>query len=320
MTTATSIPSSPMTITFIDPITGVGTASGKPEYDPMYKGKRGRFSGIPDERGVYIWGMNVTLDGKDYFAPWCVGEGNLRTRLKDHYRRMNSKGDSNEELFDFSQATYCTADIKSLEASMDQYDSCVNSITKKGGTDKLDAAILVPKLIFWQDNRFLYHKCGTYNGERKYDIKHRSAIMPGGLLDTINASNHGSQALGLKGRIEQCKKNFEHGFYFIYWRLPEKGSVSREVVNGIDKKRLTDGQTKSLANEAKNDLRAVEHATKVALKQVGIPTTAEAYLEKPKNVGGYPGLTISLPSKLLTRDLDPKPWHRAIQVPAFRKP
>lgn len=137
--------SSTSVIQFIDPITGEGTPDGKPQYDPL----KGDFSNIPKVPGVYIWGMKVQVGTKDYFAPWCVGQSkDLRDRLQSkHYNRLRSAGNYNEELFDFSHASYCVNDLVDLFASMKRYDDTVNH--PPSGIPKLQNAVLVDKLIFW---------------------------------------------------------------------------------------------------------------------------------------------------------------------------
>lgn len=225
------------TITFIDPITGEGTQSGKPEYDPT--SKPSNFSNIPDELGVYIWGMRVLVNGNEYFAPWCVGEGKLRTRLKDHYNRLCSTGSSNEELFDFGLSQYTTDDIQARYRSMSVYDTVVNltPLTES----KLERAVPVPHLIFWQDPHFIFRRLGVLpEGPPKGKTDHRGAI------DLLNL--HDSRGIsGLGMRIAACKGNFDYGFYFLY----------AKQVAGMATKQM-------------------EHATKNALKSFWITTTAKA--------------------------------------------
>lgn len=286
------------TITFIDPTKTNCSTTKKPQYDPV--NRPWDFSGIPDKPGVYIWGMKVQVNGKGYFAPWYVGESiGLQGRLEEHYFGLFSRGSCNYGLYDFSQAAYSVDDIRTLYDSMRKYDSFVNKIGTKGGTHKLDAALNnVPKLIFWQDNRFLHHKStGTYTDIPKYDIRDQSGIMPGGLLDDIGTTG----AKDLKDRITKCKQNFDNGFYFLYWPWAKDRSFSIEVLTDILNPDLTDKQQKkarkAMENIPKAAIRAIEHATKRALYQVEIPTIAESYLEKDGNVGGYPAVTIDLPTQ-----------------------
>lgn len=255
---------------FIDPTQAKCMTTGEKQYDPV--NRPWDFSCIPEGRGVYIWGMKVKVNGATYFAPWCVGEGRLRERIETHYFGLCSRGSYKEELFDFSQDEYSISDIRRLYQAMNEYDHKVRkagkSDLKSGKFPKLDAACLIDRLIFWQDNRFLHHKStGTYKGVLKYDIHDQSAIMPSGWLDVIHAKDPDSKAMDLKARITKCKKNFDHGFYFLYV-LQVDGTSTKQM----------------------------EHATKDALKKVGIYTTADAK-------GGYADTTIELPDTPFVHDL-----------------
>lgn len=283
------------TITFIDPITGEGAPSGELQYDPKKSLK-----GVPDAPGVYIWGMKVKVNGKDYFAPWCVGEGQLRTRLFDHYNRMT--GSSNEELFDFSAASFSRADIQRLYHSMCVYDAIVNHAPKKRrghhASVKLPRAVVVPDLIFWNDRHFIPLRFGqTPAGPSGIGCDSSFAIQQ---LRSIGTP-YAQQAIR---RIQQCKQNFTCGFHFLYWEHPETWFLTKDAKSAFgDLKQL-------LASNKENDQRiasarkrafkpateAFEYATKDALKSIGIFTTAEAKLENGKN-GGYPAVTIELPTQ-----------------------
>ncbi|MBK8582434.1 MAG: hypothetical protein IPL86_11545 [Flavobacteriales bacterium] len=242
-------------IQFIDPITGEGTPDAKPQYDPVNAPTD--FSRIPDERGVYIWGMKVRVGSANHFAPWCVGESErLRNRLfKDHYGKLCSSGNHNEELFDFSRATYSAQDLVDLYVSMKQYDDTVNQ--SRSGIAKLQNALLVDKLIYWQNALFFYSKCNIPypGGVNRMNRSHQQAVCASGLLDSLKTAD----AALIKKKILDCKRSFDHRFYFIYC-----------VLKGGEK------------------LEQPEHSTKQALRQIGIFTTA-------KGQGGYPRFQINLP-------------------------
>lgn len=93
------------------------------------------------------------------------------------------------------------------------------------------------------------------SGKSEHDVSHGVVVATGGLLDTFNTS----EAALLKDKIVACKGNFERGFYFIYC-----------VLKGGEK------------------LEQPEHATKQALRQIGIFTTAMGR-------GSYPRFQIDLP-------------------------
>lgn len=271
------------TIVFIDPTRTPRQGTGQYQYDPVHR--PWDFSHIPEVPGVYIWGMKVVVDGKEYFAPWNVGEGKLRNRLETHYFGLFSRGAYNEELFDFSALQYTKYEIKALYDSMEQYDRMDRS-------EKLLQVVNIPKLIFWQDNRFLYHKCtDNFHNVAPYNIKDQSAIMPGGLLDRIHAQHPGSNAMSLKARIESCKRNFDHGFQFFY--CLHKSSTSTSKADGMDKTKM----------------RSIEHAVKSALKQLHVHTTAKA-------TGSFGPTKVQFPKETnLIHDLWNEARTREVDVP-----
>lgn len=264
--------SSSVLIQFIDPITGEGTQNSKPEYDPV--NRPWKFSCIPDEPGVYIWGMKVTVNGIEYFAPWCVGEGKIRTRLAGHYKRLCPKGDSNEELFDFSASIYSVDRIQELYGSMCVYDVIVNHAPQNA--IKLSRAATVPNLIFWNDQHFMPTRFGLPTiGPPKQGSKTSDALNQLCAIGTARARQ-------MLNQIQDCKANFNNGFYFLY----------ALKVDGIKTTQM-------------------EHAAKNALKSAWIYTTAKAQ-------GAYPSVIIQLPSRTdLIHDLWSPPGLRTITVPKW---
>lgn len=305
-----------MTITFIDPI---NPASGG-LYDPVKK--RCDLSGIPDKPGVYIWGPMVHVDGHDFFAPCYVGEtgkkDGLQGRLKEHYHGQRSNGGSRKELFDFSKQKYTCEELQARYHSMCVYDTIVNH--KLHGRSKLDLAIPVPHLIYWQDPHFMYRRCALpVVGPAGSRSTQASALQ---LLKQIDPPDRS----GLQSRIGLCKANFDHRFYCLYWEHPTNWFLTDDARNAylsieaIKHSRLAVKQKQEAINVAhekafKPGLEAMEYATKDALKSIGVYTTAEAKLEKSKH-GKYPAVTIVLPETRMVHDLWSPPRVRTIKVDA----
>ena len=225
--------------------------------------------------GVYIWGLRLNIEGKCHFVPCYAGEGILRIRLNDHYK-VRTGVDSNQGLYDFSQSQYIISDIQARYHSMGIYDSIVN---KAGYKSRINHAAHIPHLIYWQDPNFFYDRCqqkGPVSVREK--VNHLEAII---LLNQIHTLHSSNEALRLRQLIEKTKTNFDHSFYFIY----------AEKVDGMKTTEM-------------------EHATKNALKTIGLFTTSNA-------AGGYPAATIHLPSGTpMAHDLWTPAGTRTISVPA----
>lgn len=263
-----------MTITFIDPTKTKDPNSKRNLYNPDTPGD---FDLIPQEPGVYIWGLKVKVEDEARFIPCYVGEtgrdpkkGGLQKRLEKHYHGLRSGVNYRKELFDFSATSYSKEDVQKIYRSMCAYDTVVNPAE---GRQKLDLAIHVPDLIYWQDDRFLYDKCGKPRPTFGTDRNQREAI------DLLRQWK--SEAQDLLARIENTKQNFEKHFYFIY-STQMAGLKTTQV----------------------------EHATKNALKSVWVFTTADAK-------GKYPQVIIQLPTQTrMVHDLWSPPGVRSIKVVA----
>jgi len=94
-------------------------------FDPL---AAGAFNGIPDEPGVYIVGVKISVDvdGKNIakFCPLYVGEtNNLRRRISDHHDPNHANARLEDSLLNFTKELFdITLDVSMLYHSIKQWN------------------------------------------------------------------------------------------------------------------------------------------------------------------------------------------------------
>ncbi len=247
-----------MTVTFIDPI-----ANGA-YFGPIPARPYGFTNLLNGVNGVYIYGVKLTIEEQgEKFVPLYVGTSfnkkrGLRGRLITHYTSLKSGGNSLKELYDLSNIITIN-DIVNLYGHMLLYNGFANN-------NPLNAARLaIPSLIWFNNAAFFNIKLGL-------QPPITSTYIPNtGQLNSLGANGDlqliGTQAaLNLEAEIIATKQIFTANFHFIYATL---ANIEQQVD-------LTYPNLPIVNRRGANVLARVEFATKIALQQVGINTTANA--------------------------------------------
>jgi hypothetical protein len=215
------------------------------------------------EKGVYIYGLRLKIDGELKFIPIVVGESDdLHRRLfTEHYKEKfdnplsillgipsNASGDA-KEIWDFSKRNYQLNELIAIYNDLSYYDSQLYSRNKC-----LNVATL-SHLIFFQNSDFFHLKHNAIPLVNKIKVKTENSIDV--LINLIN--NGGINVIDVKqhiGKILSTLVNFRDNFYFVYAK------------NDLDNAEL------DFNNEV---IRLdIEKQTKDKLKLINIHTTADA--------------------------------------------
>lgn len=204
--------------------------------------------------GIYIYGLRLNIKGQGKkFVPMYVGIAeDLKKRLYDnHFKQENysDKKTSKKEIFDFSKNKHSIKEIVERYRDMLVYDQ----VTNCGGIQRPTISYL-KHLIWFQDLTFYNIKLGFCNcpyNTYKNDSNHLETLKQNGFLDKLHSLNPFLGVEAIKLKCIETKKQFDTDFYFVYatWDNNEIGKI-----------KVTDA----------------ELATKKALNQIGIHTTAKA--------------------------------------------
>lgn len=264
------------TVTFLDPTETLvdPKVGGIYQYDQKNPGD---FSHVPDEAGVYIYGLKICVGGVFKFVPLYVGDdkSNIQTRITEHYTGMYHLGSSKKELFKILQKM-SQNEIKSLYDDMAYYDSFGKGNASDGKGNPLDVRRLSINSLIWFNNaKFFDIKLNLAENTSKYltPSGHLASIYPKkGDLDVIARP----RALVLKKRIENVKNLFTTNFHFVYTTYNQINPISSITIPALEKGEDKKKHTAKLNNQKKLMLSDAESATKSALKKIGIHTTADA--------------------------------------------
>ena len=231
---------------------------------------------IPDKPGVYIVGVKIQVNGQgEKFCPLYVGiMDNLRTKIKGHWD-TNNKITATGELNSFKEIFDLSCDITLIYKQMKLYD-------EKNEGKKSHAFLFnsIKNLVWFNNQHFFnnYLKLTKSNSTYSDGKGHTDSIKAGGDLDRIatKASSH------LKKRICDVKEIYTNKYFYVYSQLKD---ITQEIVkdsknplysesieynkNEIYKLKRKNGPGKTISE-------SVEHATKEALKLIGIYTTAKS--------------------------------------------
>jgi hypothetical protein len=221
-------------------------------------------------RGVYVYGLKLGLIGKELFIPLYVGISNdLMARLWQHYEEENTTGNSKKEVFNLSNRS-TLADLNNLYHDMSEYD-------QYSGVHPLRFDI--PSLIWFNHRSFFDHRLGLPMGTSNYNNGHQDSVGLNGDLDILHGLFPVNGALDLKNKISRTKRLFDCNYYFIYANLT---TVVQSIQNGplfekSNEYRSTNVWAVGKKNgQGKDIAERMEYATKVALRRIGIHTTAKA--------------------------------------------
>lgn len=218
-----------------------------------------------DCKGIYIYGLRLTVDNHRKFVPLYVGTAkNLGYRLFDEHFKQESfpgTGSSLKEIFDFSKSIFTIKDIQDRYLEMLIYDIATNR--RRGIQQPL---VYYLKFLIWFQNINLFNiKLATnlFDG----NSNHKKTIKVGGDLDSIPIAED------LKKSIVSTKQKFNDDYYFVYATFDHielKGDIDlyKEFKDFINNWQGEFGE--------ENFFKRIELATKTALNQINIHTTAKA--------------------------------------------
>ncbi len=271
------------TVTFLDP-TITRAANGQFEYDPTNPGD---FSNVPKKPGIYIYGLKINIVDNRHplFVPLYVGndKSNIQQRIIEHYTGMYHLGSSRKELFEILQKM-SQNEIKSLYDDMAYYDSFGKGNASDGKENPLDERRLnINSLIWFNNAKFFDIKLKLKIGTSKYLAQsgHLASIYPIiGDLCLIGTP----ESLVLKNGIKKVKNLFTTNFHFVYTTYNQINSISSITIPALEKGEDKKKHTAKLNNQKKLMLSDAESATKIALKEIGIHTTAAAKKKLSQNM------------------------------------
>ncbi len=288
-----------MNVTFHHPPTK--TANPFRDFDPTNRAH------YPDGTGVYIYGLrlniveddmktetqlytenNVPLNAHENwkFVPLYTGiahaykannkanagEG-LRDRLRQHYREERIDGQSEKEMFDFSLNKYSLTDLIDRYNDMGYYDSFL------GKHGKLKKIYSIPHLIWWQNLVFYLLRYGVNPLIAILDSKQFKTIKPGGDFDGYIIPNYPritADINSIRDKIIATKERFNDHFYYVYAQFKDINHNLTQEPPHISNMELPALWQPVGINPDEHLLNGIEHATKQALKGIGINTTAKS--------------------------------------------
>ena len=248
-------------------------------------------------KGIYIYGVKVEIEGVgEKFVPQYVGTGNLYDCLyKRHYCTNRNEGNSLKGLFYLSKKM-SYSELNYLYKECQKFDEYLGI---KGKNDFLEVFANLDNLIWYRYRPFFKYKLGINTdyfdnridkfcsgGKEKLlnNVKGQNiTVMNGGdfdmLLNYVN-NNHKLNIESLREKIISTKKVYSEKFYYLY-------ADYEDIINSINnddfiiKYLESIYKTKSIdLNEWKNEgtklIERAEYATKTALQQINIYTTAKA--------------------------------------------
>lgn len=230
-------------------------------FDPKNKA---HWNFLNEKKGIYIHGIRLDIEGKKRFVPICVGEGNLRDRLKNYHYGRVQKDSSRKELWDFPNQRYSLSDITNRYNDISLYDFWTN----RGGwsrnqrtTQPFMAKLnTLNYLIFFQNKNFFNHHVSGH-----FHHLSTSSIRNG----DINFMKTTFSASPKVHKIQPTQDNFRDNFYFVY------AEYNNEYITEIsDNYFQKDDAGKIIYNPA--NARNIETATKNTLSGIGIHTTAKS--------------------------------------------
>lgn len=253
----------------------------------------------PDGTGVYIYGLRlnivntnigiklyekneVPIDHENWkFVPLYTGiahapntMGSLRRRLQiDHYNKERTDGNSEKEMFDFSLLQFDIANLISRYTAMGLYDSFLGN---PGPGSKLSKIYNIEHLIWFRDLTFYLLNCGVSPLMPKLDSKQFDTIRPGGNFDNDIIPAFTTYINQNREKIRATKKRFYDHFYFVYAQFKDKDH--QLIKEKPDISEMEHPALWELGGEKPDEtfLNGIEHATKQALKGLGIYTTADS--------------------------------------------
>ena len=215
-----------MKVTFVDPITGKGCPK---QYDPLKTPTD--FSKIPEIPGIYIYGLKLFIKEENMkkFVPLYVGiTGNLKIRMRDHYKEETGMKSFTKEMFDFTEEKHSLKRIKEIYRDMMVYDQYgledINNEKKN-----LEIIPLISNLIYYQ-NQCFYNKrwgintfpCGNANRNKAINNLNKFAL---------DYPMHSSLATSVKDRMCKMNSKFVGDYYFVY-------STLQNHIEDLDKSEL----------------------------------------------------------------------------------
>lgn len=174
--------------------------------------------------------------------------------MQKHYKDNKSTGRSTQSKLDFSQSSFSKEEIIERMDDAKIYDVWDKNIHP----DKYLYIQSLRHLIYFQDLRYYfakYRNCLQY----KIDYSDLRFIEETGLAGVF--CGQVSQITALKDKIEWTKAKFDEDFYYVYARFDEHITGENVPNNPTDL-------------ELKHFLEKLEYATKHALHEIGIYTTA----------------------------------------------
>ena len=229
------------------------------------------FHQYPEGPGIYIYGFRMKIGNRIIFIPLYVGIAkDLRFRLWQHYCEEKSGGNSKWYVFNYANL-HNISDVNSLYQDMLKADS-YRGINTKRFSDSL----------IWFNHPSFFNVKLQINNTSNYAPNSGvlSSILNGGDLDYVQSINPSCSAQQLKKQIIQSKAIFDNGFYFAFASLDnhiQNISKKHELFN--DYQNYT--RSKQYMNGRKNGVgkrlcERIEHATKKALNQIKIHTSAKS--------------------------------------------
>lgn len=235
----------------------------QPTFNP---GIKTHYSFLENEPGVYVYGLQLLLNGNRKFVPLYTGIAkNLKQRLWQHYYEEKSSGNSKKEVFKLDERNSVSS-IIDLYRDMRMYDSFYHS-------PKHPLRLSIPSLIWFNDPTFFNSRLTPSISTYSANSGVMRSIEPGGDLDTM----HTVSASLLRQEILNTKLLFDNHFYFIYARLSMDVEIPNQHPVFKDNYQTSPYLIKRANGPGKYICERIELATKNALScKLGIHTTAKA--------------------------------------------